>query len=194
MAAEPQMYCMYHNGLERIYAMKDQQNAVEFKPETWWISGKTGCGKTLSVKTKFPDVCILHCCKNMWFDEYDGSETVLFDEFRHDSMEYTTLLAMLSWNRGMKMRIKGSFVWFHPKRIIFTSPESPASEFSYRAFDEQKTLRSDFAQLARRLDHQVEWNDGLQIWSDNVQDVVQGNNRPVLFNFLDVSETGLLGL
>jgi len=23
MAAEPQMYCMYHNGLERIYAMKD---------------------------------------------------------------------------------------------------------------------------------------------------------------------------
>lgn len=81
----------------------------------------------------------------MWFDEYDGAETVIFDEFRHDSIEYTTLLAMLTWNKGMKLRIKGAFCWFHPKRIIFTSPELPEQEFSYRSADERRTLRSDFA-------------------------------------------------
>jgi len=45
----------------------------------------------------------------------------------------------------MKLKIKGSFVFFHPRRIIFTSPEHPEQEFSYRSADEQKTLRSDYA-------------------------------------------------
>ena len=31
---------------------------------------------------------MLHCSKDMWFDEYDGSDVVVFDEFRHDSIPY----------------------------------------------------------------------------------------------------------
>lgn len=93
----------------------------------------TGCGKTLSALRAYPDACVLHCCKDMWFDEYDGAETVIFDEIRHDSIEFTTLLALTTWNKGMKLRTKGSFVWFHPLRIIFTSPECPETEFSYRS-------------------------------------------------------------
>ena len=66
----------------------------------------------------------LACCKNMWFDEYDGSNTVVFDEFRHDSIEYQILLKMLEWNKGMNMRVKGSFVWFHPEAYyIYESRE-----------------------------------------------------------------------
>jgi len=100
----------------------------------------------------------------MWFDEYDGAETVIFDEFRHDSIEYTTLLAIIDWNKGMKLRIKGSFVWFHPKRIIFTSPEHPKDEFSYRCQDEQRKLRSDYRQLERRLNFVQGWNEHLGVW------------------------------
>jgi len=77
------------NGLKFIFARKEQENAETFCPEVTWIHGKTGCWKTLSAITKYPEACVLHCTKGMWFDEYDGAETVIFDEFRHDSMEYT---------------------------------------------------------------------------------------------------------
>jgi len=78
--------------------MNDQ--AAEFKPEVWWICGITGCGKTRSAKLKYPDACIMHCDKDMWFDEYDGSDVVIFDEFRHDSIAWQTLLAMCTFTSG----------------------------------------------------------------------------------------------
>lgn len=84
-----------------IYRAKELQCAEEFDPEVWWISGPTGCGKSRSAKLKFPSACVMHCCKDMWFDEYDGSDVVIFDEFRHNSIEYQTLLAMTTWNKGM---------------------------------------------------------------------------------------------
>ena len=116
------------------------------KPVVYWLSGPTGCGKTRSAIERFPEACVLHCCKNMWFDEYiEGSETVIFDEFRWDSIEYQTVLAMTTFNKGLKMKIKGSFCWFHPLRIIFTSPETPDVEFSFRGLDGKETARSDYA-------------------------------------------------
>jgi len=152
MDAEPALFCSLRNGIKDLYNREEQRNGEMFCPESWWLSGPTGCNKTRSCLEKFPEACVLHCEKDMWFDEYNGAETVVFDEFRHDSMPYTKLLAMTTWNKGMKMRIKGSFVWFHPKRIIFTSPESPDKEFSYRARDGgELTLRDDYAQLKRRL-------------------------------------------
>jgi len=82
----------------------------------------------------------------MWFDEWDDEKEVcIFDEMRWDSIEYTTLLAILTFNGGMKLKIKGGFCWFHPKIIVITSPESAESEFSRRDKDDIKTLRSDFA-------------------------------------------------
>jgi len=77
-----------------------------------------------------------------WDDE---KEVCIFDEMRWDSIEYTTLLAILTFNGGMKLKIKGGFCWFHPKIIVITSPESAESEFSRRDKDDIKTLRSDFA-------------------------------------------------
>ena len=88
MEADPVKYCMYRNGLRDIYARKEQVNAEEFCPDVWWLSGPTGCGKTRSALSWFKDACVLHCCKDMWFDEYDGSDVVVFDEFRHDSIPY----------------------------------------------------------------------------------------------------------
>lgn len=64
----------------------------------------------------------------------------------------------------MKARVKGGFVWFHPRTIIFTSPERAEHEFSYRSADEQKTVRSDFEQLRRRILHERWWDERLKCW------------------------------
>ena len=88
MDDNPDLYCRYRHGLKDIYARKQQIFGDEFKPEIWWLSGPTGCGKTRSAKEYFKGACILHCCPDMWFDEYDGADTIIFDEFRHNSIEY----------------------------------------------------------------------------------------------------------
>lgn len=62
------------------------------------------------------------------------------------------------------MRVKGGFVFFHPRKIILTSPERAEQEFSYRAIDEQRTVRSDFGQLKRRINHEVMWNEQFNTW------------------------------
>ena len=64
----------------------------------------------------------------------------------------------------MKARVKGGFVWFHPRTIIFTSPERVEHGFSYRSADEQKTVRSDFEQLRRRILHERRWDEQLKCW------------------------------
>ena len=131
------------------------------------MSGPTGCGKTLSAKRRWPEACILNCSKDMWFDGYNGADVVIFDEFRHDSIEFTLMLAICDFNKGIELRVKGSFVFFHPKIIVFTSPENPEREFSYRHFDGGVTLRSDFAQIKRRLEHIVEFVPELRVWRDS---------------------------
>ena len=182
MEADPVKYCMYRNGLRDIYARKEQEQAEEFCPDVWWLSGPTGCGKTRSAVEHFKEACVLHCSKDMWFDEYDGSDVVVFDEFRHDSIPYQTLLAMTTWNRGMKVRVKGGFVWFHPKTIVFTSPERVEQEFSYRSADEQKTVRSDFEQLRRRILHEVWFDEHLKRWCI-LERSATGNIGVALFQF-----------
>lgn len=51
---EPSVYCRYRNGLKEIFARKDKKCSKEFKPETIWLCGPTGCGKTLSAIREWP--------------------------------------------------------------------------------------------------------------------------------------------
>lgn len=89
---------------------------------------------------------------------------------------------MTTWNRGMKARVKGGFVWFHPRTIIFTSPERVEQEFSYRSADEQKTVRSDFEQLRRRILHEVWFDEHLKRWCI-LERSATGNIDVALFQF-----------
>jgi len=59
---------------------------------------------------------------------------------------------MCTFNKGMLLKIKGGFVFFHPKKIIFTSPERPETEFAFRTGIDhtERTLRDDFGHFRRR--------------------------------------------
>jgi len=64
------------------------KESIFWKPKVYWMSGPTGCGKTRSAIEWFgKQACMLHCCKDMWFDEWDDNCTVcILDELRHDSI------------------------------------------------------------------------------------------------------------
>lgn len=68
----PDVYCRYRNGLRDAMALKAVDKTC-FCPEVFWYSGPTGCGKTLSATTQWPDACVIRCRKGLkWFDEYEG--------------------------------------------------------------------------------------------------------------------------
>lgn len=141
--------------------------AEPVKPTIEWYSGPTGVGKTMNALRSNPGACVMNCKKGMWFDKYDGSDTVIFDEFRHDSIDWQDLLSMTTYNHGLELPVKGSFIFFQPKKIIFTSPEKAATEFSYRNRETgEKTLRDDGKQFIRRLDKEMYFEPTVKAWID----------------------------
>lgn len=158
--SDPETYCRYRNGITDYYSLKAQENAEVFKPKVIWICGPSGCGKTRSAKEAFPDAWVCTCIKGMkWFQGYNLHEEVIFDEFRYDTLEWQLLLQLTHENAGIMVEVKYGQSFFHPKMIIFTSPQPPEEEFSY-GFGESKKLRDDYRQFERRIDEIHEFRDG----------------------------------
>lgn len=160
------LYCQYRNGLKDIYAARMKEAlSGRWKPYVAWLCGETGCGKTRTATEKYPDAMVYHCRKGMQFlDGYEGQDVVIFDEFRYDSLEFSWLLSLIDWSSGQYVPVKGSFTWWHPKVIVFTSPETPSVEFSYRSVNGVMTLRDNYAQFERRLDAIACGKEQIQLW------------------------------
>lgn len=136
-----------------------------WKPCVVWLCGETGCGKTRAATEKYQNAMIYHCRKGMQFlDGYEGQDVVIFDEFRYDSIEFSWLLSLIDWSNGQYVPVKGSFTWWHPKVIVFTSPENPEAEFSYRNASGEMTLRDNYAQFKRRLSIIAQGKEQIQLW------------------------------
>lgn len=130
------------NGGDNIYRMamadliNDNQqlrfaeNLMKYAPQLereapliYWLYGKSGCGKTRMVYDKegFNLFKIEPNCE--WFDGYMDQEAVLFDDFR-GTIPLHVLLQILD-RYPVRLRAKGSFVNWRPKRIYITSSKSP---------------------------------------------------------------------
>lgn len=87
------------------------------------IFGPTGSGKSYSIRHKYPDAYWVSRPPGkdqpLWFDGYDGQDTVVFDEF-YGWLPWDSLLRICD-ETPWKAPIKGGFVQFAPKRIFFTS-------------------------------------------------------------------------
>lgn len=119
--------------------------------EVLW--GCTGMGKSQYVF----DLCAtfnLRVWKHpgeSWFDNYNGQEVALFDDFTgEDMLPFTRLLRVLDKFPEL-VPVKGGYVWFNPKKIFITSNISPRLWY--------KTINGEQqAALDRRL-HRVEYID-----------------------------------
>lgn len=91
------------------------------------IVGPSGTGKSRWARTNFPEA--FWKPKGMWWDGYDGEETVVFDEMYGHCFPYTELLQLLD-RYPYAVQVKGGVVEFTSRRIIMTSNQHPRDWYS----------------------------------------------------------------
>ena len=85
--------------------------------------GPTGTNKSRSAHEAYPGA-FWKPHKAEWWDGYDGQETVIFDEFYGHRFSFTELLRLTD-RYPYAVQVKGSYVEFTSKRIVFTSNQEP---------------------------------------------------------------------
>ncbi len=100
------------------------------EPRDWAMEiiiyyGKTGTGKSYTAHKNYPDA--YHCTwptgGRWWWPNYDGEETIIMDEFRHQvSMD---VLLQLFDRYPLTIECKGGNMKFVSKRIIITTNIEP---------------------------------------------------------------------
>lgn len=117
------------------------------------LIGPPGCGKTRSVMEQFkgPTKDDLFKVplngKTMWFDGYDGQDNVLIDDFAGAASHITLsdCLRLLDPWGVEQVQVKGSFVWWNPKRIFITTNIWPREWYKW----ENRVIQ--YQALARRF-------------------------------------------
>jgi len=117
----------------------------DFKPEVIWIYGPTGRRKSWIARKLLEGREI--CTKNYpgkWWNNYDGHEAVIIDDFRSSWWELEYMLALLD-RYPFQVEFKGGFRQMLAKTIIVTAPFPP-----HEAYPESS---EDIQQLVRRVDY-----------------------------------------
>ncbi len=132
--------------------------------------GETGVGKTRWVEEhwrnkeggfwRLPIVS-----SALWFDGYDGEERVLFDDFAGAASKVSLVNLLQILDRyPIQVPVKGSFVWWHPKRIAITTNSHPNSWYKWTG-----RMPSYFA-LRRRFTKIYQFLDGVRIPATSAED------------------------
>lgn len=115
---EPNLYCRLRNGIKDFYFFSDFEKRV---PVVKWFWGPTGSGKTRKAMES-DSVCLMGGLP--WFDEYNDEETVIFDDFRRESLKFSLFLIYID-RYCKRVPIKGGFRKWNPAVIIITCPRMP---------------------------------------------------------------------
>lgn len=119
----PELYCRYRSGIRDI-ARWSESTARE-PPIVIWLWGEPGTGKSKwahELSTSFWSYG-----GDGWFDGYDGQEVALFDDYMDDTMEKQHrritygLWLKITDRYSLQVPVKGGFVAWKPRIIIFTS-------------------------------------------------------------------------
>lgn len=120
----PTVFAKFHKGLAALKSITSKPTENWTKLEVIVKIGPPGCGKTRWAFENFPDLYRVSIPKKtgqLWFDGYEGQETILLDDF-YGEIAYPTLLHLLD-GYPMQVQIKGGFVWKNWKRVIITNNE-----------------------------------------------------------------------
>ena len=107
-------------------ASEDFRDQREHQPEVIWCLGPTGAGKSHWIYSTFPNAwwCPPKGPSGLWYDNYDGHDVAVFDDFRSDHMTFSMLLRICD-RFPMHVPVKGSTRKFIASTIIFTCPDHP---------------------------------------------------------------------
>lgn len=154
------------------------QPVVRAAPLVYWLHGPTGSGKSYGC-AEFIARVVKHREWTFWrtnggfkwFDGYNRQEIAWFDDFRFDGRptDFAFLLNLLDIY-PLRVPIKGGYVTWDPKIILFTAPMPISSAF------ESLGGREDIGQFERRVSRSYDFGaDGAVEFSVNIFSYI--NNR-----------------
>ena len=112
----------YNRSLVMYYALKQPKR--NFKTFCVYFYGDPGVGKSrLSYdisKNLFPDVTPYYKTKGQWWDLFSNEMVIIWDDFRGDCYEAQELFRLCD-RYDYKVQVKGGFMNFNSKVILFTS-------------------------------------------------------------------------
>lgn len=150
---ETSLKSLVENGQISIFKMVQLEKArTLFKNEStlpkfekkfvYWYWGETGSGKTKEAwrlardneECEEDDEAIDERIwysngDGKWFDGYHGQGTVIIDDLRSNTWEFSWLLRLTD-SYPVRVPIKGGFVRWQPKVIIITAPDEPRVIYS----------------------------------------------------------------
>jgi len=146
--ADPMIYCKYRNGIKDYKFEVLKKKTKKFRKvevEVHW--GEAGTGKTRHCVESFPDAYKLDFDDTLWWDGYEGEETIILNDF-YGNIKYHKLLDLLDGYR-MRLPIKGGFTYANWTKILITSNKPPA-EWYHQGMTEA---------LQRRISHTKYWGN-----------------------------------
>lgn len=114
-----------------------------------WLYGPSGCGKSRLAYALSGITSYWHPMQN-WWDEYEGQETVVFDDFRSDSFGNHTFVSLLRYidRYPIRVPVKGAYAPLRATRFIITTLYDPQGTYPGMHPDE-------LYQLQRRITQEV---------------------------------------
>lgn len=112
-----------------------------------WIYGPSGSGKSrtaraLAERLSGEDVYTKNDGTGKWFDGMDGQETIVWNDFRYDTVKPSLFFDMLD-EGPLRVEVKGHTRQFRAKYVIFTSEKNVSATF-------EKVYEEELYQFERR--------------------------------------------
>lgn len=123
------------------------------------LLGKTGRGKSLSIRKIFPEAYILADNKNPWADGYCDQRELVIEEFGPGMMNINTMKRILD-SYAVSLPVKGGFVNGTYDTVIITS-NNPISTW-YRDASDEDMLALERRINVYRFDGDDERDDGIR--------------------------------
>ena len=116
--AYPTQFIRYHSGFKALKLTLNQPQRRKGM-HTFFVSGRSGCGKTLWAQRTYPNAFMASDCKEGWLDGYDGQKEIIIDEF--EGLFPRQLMLRMMDDTAMKCPVKGGFVVLACTVLIITT-------------------------------------------------------------------------
>lgn len=119
-------FVRYHSGLSKAKFFIDKSRALEYRQvEVIVITGVSNIRKTGVTMSLFKPFRLSQEKQGaLWFDGYDGEDTLLLDDFHGGWMPHAMLLGLLE-GHNTRLATKGGSTWAAWVRVVITSNWDP---------------------------------------------------------------------
>lgn len=131
----PTAFVKYSKGLTLLKQQWEKGKVKDFPTEVIVFWGPPGCGKSRRCRELCPDLYSIPEPINgsVWFDGYEGEDTILLDDF-YGWIKYHTMLQWLD-RYPVQLPVKGAFVWRNWTKVLITSNMHPENWYNREECD-----------------------------------------------------------